>query len=436
MTSATVEPVVIRALSPIESWHVVRSATMWSSLRLRGKLDYRALHDAFRALLDAYPVLGCRIRLDDAGFLLVSARDAQPVLSIREEALPDVPASWSLAEGDNVVAVDVVSDGDEHWVSFGLQHAIADGRLSGHYQYWLWTAYSQITSTGIVPVSTPAPITRAPEELLRERGVVQLDHSGVERIQGVVWGGKALCSTGRYPADNQRGIRLDQQTSAALRGAAKTRGVSMNGAVCGAIVKAERALVDAPAGDPVALGLKCVVDIRSRIDPPIAIAEASNCFGMAYSRLAVDAASDPLEIGHRIVSDLKADVASGLIQQQIYHSIPDHRKARPVLFVTNIGEFKQFPMPDGLVIEGVHGCQEIDVTPRRQLPPALAEQIGQLGWASGYQVSSYDGELNIRAQYPTGSFTAEQIDWLAAEIDASLRAVANGECNTRSAKWV
>jgi phenolphthiocerol/phthiocerol/phthiodiolone dimycocerosyl transferase len=314
MTSAAAEPVAIRSLSPIESFFALRSITMWMSVRLRGKLDYRALGGALRAMQDAYPVLRCRIRLSDAGFLLVSQREAEPPLFVREETLPEIPALWPLTEGKSLVAVDVVSDGAEHWVSFGLQHGVADGRLAAHYYYWFWTAYTQITTTGIAPIAAPAPIPRAPEELLRERGVVQLDHSGVERLDGVVWGGKARSSTAGFPVENQRRISLDQQTSTALRRAVRTRGVSMNGVVCGAIVKAERSLVTAPEDEPVALGLKCVVDFRSRVDPPIGIAEGTNCFAAAYSRSVVNAASDPVDIGRRVVSQLNADVASGLVQ--------------------------------------------------------------------------------------------------------------------------
>jgi phenolphthiocerol/phthiocerol/phthiodiolone dimycocerosyl transferase len=431
MTSGAAEPLAIRTLSPIESWHAARSMTMWMSVRLRGKLDCLALGGALRFLQDAYPVLRCRIRLSDAGFLLVSEGEAEPPLSVRAEALPEIPALWPLTEGKSLVAVDVVSDGAEHWVSFGLQHGVADGRLAAHYYYWLWTAYTQITTTGIAPIAAPAPIPRAPEELLRERGVVQLDHSGVERLDGVVWGGKARSSTAGFPVENQRRISLDQRTSAALRRAVRTRGVSMNGVVCGAIVKAERSLVAAPEDEPVALGLKCVVDFRSRVDPPIGIAEGTNCFAAAYSRLVVNAASDPVDIGRRVVSQLNADVASGLVQQQTYHTLADlGRIGAPVLFVTNVGEFGSFPLPDGLVVENLCGCMEVDDAPREQVRWALGEPGVPLGWASGYEVSSYDGQLIIGARYPAGSFSTDEIDRLAAEIDALLRGLANAERNT------
>ncbi len=55
------------------------------------------------------------------------------------------------------------------------------------------------------------------------------------------------------------------------------------------------------------------------------------------------------------------------------------------------GEFGRFPLPDGLVVENMHGCQEVDEMPREQVRPVLEEQDLQLGWASGYAVSSYDG---------------------------------------------
>jgi phenolphthiocerol/phthiocerol/phthiodiolone dimycocerosyl transferase len=429
--AARAQPLPIRTLSPIESWHVARSMTMWMSVRVRGKLDCSALGGALRFLQDAFPVLRCRIRLSDRRFLLISEGEAERALVVREEALPEIPALWPLAEGKSLVAVDVVSDGDEHWVSFGLHHGVADGRLAAHYYYWFWTAYTQIAATGIAPIATPAPIPRAPEDLLRERGVVQLDLSGVERLDDVVWGGKARSNTAEFPVENNRRICLDQQTTAALRRTVRARGLSMHGAVCGAIVKAERSLVAAPEGEPVALGLKYVVDFRSRVDPPIGIAEGTNCYATAYARVVVNAASDPVDIGRRVVSDLNADLASGLVQQQIYHALPDLGRIRaPVLFVTNVGEFARFPLPDGLIVENVCGCMEVDDAPSEQVRWALGEQGVQLGWASGYEVSSYDGQLIIGARYPAGSFSIEEIDRLAATIDATLRGVANAEPNT------
>jgi Phthiocerol/phthiodiolone dimycocerosyl transferase C-terminus len=147
--------------------------------------------------------------------------------------------------------------------------------------------------------------------------------------------------------------------------------------------------------------------------------------------LVVDAASDPIEIGRRVVGDLNEGLASGLVQQQIYHSLADQRQIRaPVVFVTNVGEFGRFPFPDGLVVENLHGCQEIDELPRERLRPALEEQGVQLGWASGYAVSSYDGQLSVEAHYPAGSFSMEEIDRLAAHVEASLRGVADAERNT------
>ena len=333
-----------------------------------------------------------------------------------------------LAEGKSLIAVDVVSDGDQHWVSFGLHHGIADGRLAAHYYQGFWTTYTQITTTGTAPIATPAPIPRAPEKLLRERGVVQLDLSGVERLDGAVWGGKARSNTAGFPVENTRRIRLDQETTAALRRAVRARGVSMNGVVCGAIVKAERSLVAAPEKEPVALGLKCVVDFRSRVVPPIGIAEGTNCYAAAYSRLVVNAASDPVDLGRRVVSQLNADVASGLVQQQIYHAFADlGRISAPVIFVTNVGELARFPLPDGLVVENFCGCMEVDDAPREQVRWALEGRGVQLGWASGYEVSSYDGQLIIGTRYPAGSFSMEEIDRLAAKIDALLRGVAETE---------
>jgi len=432
MTSAAAEQVVIRPLSPIEGWHAQRSITMWLSIRLRGSLDLRALAGALQSLRNAYPVLRCRIRLTGAGFLLVSQgeMETEPAFFVREEALPEAPALWPFADGNNLVAVEVVSDGNEHWVSFGLHHAIADGRGAVHYFHWLWTAYTQITTTGVAPIAAPAAIPQAPEELLRERGIVRLDHSGAERMDGVVWGGAALSHTGGYPLENQRRIVLDRQTSDALRRVVKTRGGSLNGLVCGAILKAERSLVAAPEREPVALGLKYVVDVRSRVDPPIGTAEVTNCVAMAYSRLVVDAASDPVDIGRRIVSALDADVASGLVPQQIYHAPTDQLDTAPVVFVTNIGEFGRFPLPDGLVIENVHGCMELVEAPLEQARWAPEDQGIQLNWASGYQVSSYQGQLSIEAKYPAGSFSTEEIDRLAATVDASLRGVADAERDT------
>ncbi|EFV12116.1 phthiocerol/phthiodiolone dimycocerosyl transferase family protein [Segniliparus rugosus] len=413
----------IRALSPFETFFTAVSATVWLSVRLRGPLDRAALAGALRVTQAAYPVLRQKITFGEQGFVLAEGEGQGPPVLVKDVAALEEPELWALTPGSGLVALSVVSAGDEHVVSFGAHHGVADARSVMHYHTQFWAAYTKIATTGSAPEPVAAPMPSAPEALLRERGVVQLPTGGVERLDGTVWGGRPATGSVGSDEEEERRIALEAETTSALRRAGKARGVSLHGMVCGAILKAERSLVSGHPAGPVGIGLRSSVDIRERIDPPIGIVEGTNLVAMAYTKAVVDEASDPFELGSRMLADLAADLASGLVQQQIYHVFEDFARMRtPSLYVTNVGEFQALPTPAGLVVEDMRGTVRIKAV---QLPGADRMPAPSENGASTYMVYAYGGRLTVEAHYPGGAFTSAEVDRLAAEVESNLREMAD-----------
>ena len=424
MDPSVAQQVAVRALSPYETFFTAGSVTVWLSARLRGRLDRAALVEALGVVRAAHPVLRHQIAMDGQGFTLVTGEEKAPPVSFKEATALEAPELWPLTPGSALAAVDVVSSGDEHIVSFGAHHGVADARSAACYNAQFWSAYTQIVTTGSVPEPAPGPIPAAPEALLRERGVVELPTSGLERLEGAVWGGRSAAVTSAFAEKEGRRILLDAETTAALRRAGKARGVSLHGVVCGAVVKAERSLVAEPATGRAGIGLRSAVDIRDRVEPPIGAVEGTNLVAMAYAKVLVDATSDPFELGSLILGGLAADMASGLLQQQIYHVLGDLAKPKsPAVYITNVGAFEPLTTPGGLVVEDIRGALEADTATIARLQAAQGSEATS-GAASIYMVYAYEGRLAIEAGYPRGAFTADERDRLAAAVESNLREMA------------
>ncbi|MGL6235824.1 MAG: phthiocerol/phthiodiolone dimycocerosyl transferase family protein [Segniliparus sp.] len=426
MASSAAPQNVVRPLSPFETFFTAGSVTVWLSATLRGRLDRAALVEALRAVRDAHPVLGHQIAVGDQGFLLVEGEGGAPSAFFADAAAIEEPELWPLTPGSGLVALNVLSAGDEHVVSFGTHHGVADARAAMYYNTQFWSAYARIVDTGSAPEQAAAPIPAAPEALLRERGVAELPTSGAERLEGSVWGGRPTPAA-VFAEQEGRRILLEAATTEALRRAGKTKGVSLHGVVCGAVVKAERSLVAEPATGPVEIGLRSSADIRDRVAPPIGIVEGTNLVAMAHAKAVVDEASDPFEVGSRILGDLADDLKGGLVQQQIYHVLGDlGRPQAPALYITNVGALGALPTPDGLVVEDVRGVLATDAAAIAQLQAAQGSEASS-GVASTYMVSAYGGRLAIEASYPRGAFTPAEIDRLVGAVESNLREMAAAE---------
>ncbi|SNY83524.1 Phthiocerol/phthiodiolone dimycocerosyl transferase C-terminus [Nocardia amikacinitolerans] len=112
---------------------------------------------------------------------------------------------------------------------------------------------------------------------------------------------------------------------------------------------------DARPGDSVPLRCVYPVDMRARLNPPIAAADGTNMAGLAAFAADVTTATDVIELAQRISARLRHDLAEGIVQQSVLH-FPEffgptaiHSLAGHIA-VTNTGRVPYFRTPPGLTL--------------------------------------------------------------------------------------
>ncbi|WP_280441757.1 phthiocerol/phthiodiolone dimycocerosyl transferase family protein [Nocardia brasiliensis] len=147
--------------------------------------------------------------------------------------------------------------------------------------------------------------------------------------------------------------RLDAAVTARIVALGRHRGVSVNGLVTAALLRAFASGITDAATGPVPLGCLYPVDMRSRLAPKVAPADGTNMAGLASFAAEVDLSGSVLELGGRIAQQLRADLAAGIVQQSVLH-FPDffgdkriHSLAGHVA-VTNTGAVPPLRTPGGL----------------------------------------------------------------------------------------
>lgn len=150
-----------------------------------------------------------------------------------------------------------------------------------------------------------------------------------------------------------RRIRLDEAATARIVALGHHRGVSVNGLITAALLRAYASETGSATGNPVRLGCLYPVDMRSRLDPRVAPAAGTNMAGLASFAAEVDPSGSVLELAQHISARLRADLASGVVQQSVLH-FPDfygptriHSLAGHVA-ITNTGAVPRFRTPAGL----------------------------------------------------------------------------------------
>lgn len=103
--------------------------------------------------------------------------------------------------------------------------------------------------------------------------------------------------------------------------------------------------------------LRCVypVDMRARLNPPIAAADGTNMAGLAAFVADVTTATDVVELAQRISARLRHDLAEGIVQQSVLH-FPEFfgptatRSLAGHVAVTNTGRVPRFRTPPALTL--------------------------------------------------------------------------------------
>ncbi|WP_433194025.1 phthiocerol/phthiodiolone dimycocerosyl transferase family protein [Nocardia sp. CA-107356] len=346
---------LVRVLGASEQRFVRAGTYTGRSVMVVGDLDTTVLGAAFSALQRAYPVVTCRIAEDGTGRGYLLRPEERPVVGMTaSQGDPDVvriPDSIDPAE--QLAYLDVVlSERGRSRVTLFAHHSIADAghcvellsRLWGYY-----TDYLEFGTTTVVPQDYPQSL----EWHVAARGIARGSVSGFEDVT------RPLEATVIPPAPaipapaalvRPRRIVLDEEATARIIGLGRYPDVTVNGLVTAALLRAFASGKAGATGDPVPLGCLYPVDLRTRLEPPVARAAGTNMAGLASFAAEVDLSADVLELAQRISYRLRHDLADGIVQQSVLH-FPNYFGSTRIhslvghVAVTNTGAVPAFRIP-------------------------------------------------------------------------------------------
>lgn len=348
---------VVRVLDPSEQRFVRHATFTGRSVTVRGELDPVALGAAFAALQRAFPILVCRIVEDaEENGILLRPGHIEPVGAWVSFGDPDevrIPAE-SLSPRAQLGYLDVVlAEEDRARVTLFVHHSVADAGHCVELFARLWGYYTDHVETGSIAAG-PREYPESVESLLSRRGVVRGPRSGLEGVTrplvvadvvGVVQSSQPASPALARPAR----VQLDPAETARVLELARTRAVSVNGLVTAAVLRAFAAVYGVDQ-----VGCVYPVDLRRRLDPPVAAAAGTNVSGLAA--FTTTEFGDIVTLARHIGTALHDDLATGVIEQSVLH-FPDffgptrvHSTAGHIA-LTNTGTVPTFRAPEGLVLD-------------------------------------------------------------------------------------
>ncbi|UGT60531.1 phthiocerol/phthiodiolone dimycocerosyl transferase family protein [Nocardia asteroides] len=317
---------------------------------MSGALDIGVLRRAFADLQASYPILRCRIAADPA--LLLAPRGRAPRLWLATGDPAVVPLPRRALRPDRALGyLDVVRDRGLARVTLYVHHAVADAGHCLALFARLWELYTERAEYGRATVREhPLPLPL--EQHVLGSGLSRAGVSGLENV--IAAGPPPPPPTGHAPGPQALArphrLVLDPAATARLTGFARAHGVSMNGVVTAALLRAFAEL--APARGPV--GCVYPVDLRTRLGHQVDAVGGTNMAGLTgFLATGLDRAADPVELAQRVNSTLRHDLAEGIVQQSVLH-FPDFYGDRRVhslaghVAITNTGAVRPFTVPAGL----------------------------------------------------------------------------------------
>ncbi|MEU0876548.1 phthiocerol/phthiodiolone dimycocerosyl transferase family protein [Nocardia brasiliensis] len=370
------EDAVVRVLAPSEQRFVRHGTYTGRSVSVAGAVDSAAVQGAFAALQARYPVITCRIGQDEEGTGYLLRPGDSPVGAtvsdgdVETIGLPVTP----LDPGTQLAYLDVVVSGEDRWrLTLFAHHSVADAGHCVELLARFWDHYTGLVE-GTPVAGAPHDYPRPLEWHVAQRGIVAGAVSGFEAVMrplplpaAIEAAGPAdACgagavtirpsgSAGAVPSSLARPLRtrLDAAVTARIVALGRHRGVSVNGLVTAALLRAFASGITDAATGPVPLGCLYPVDMRARLVPKVAPGDGTNMAGLASFAAEIDLSASVLDLGGRIAQQLRADLAAGIVQQSVLH-FPDffgdkriHSLAGHVA-VTNTGAVPPFRTPAGL----------------------------------------------------------------------------------------
>jgi hypothetical protein len=344
-------PVEQRSLTFFEfGFYTWKVGPVAASVTLRGTVDAELMDRAARLLQRDYPILRCSFRKTDDDVELVQAAEG-PGLTVIEPVEHALANELNVALPDDrlVNRISLAQRGDTAVLSFAGDHAGSDARLNTLLLRRLLGYYGDLLR-GVEPQPTGRS---AFEGSLEESLLATYPEPGP--VPPLTDGPSPLTLAGSATAPGPLGVHsfaFEQRRTKALITAAKKGGVSVTNLLTGAMACAIRARF-APGAGPLPVNAAFAVDLRPRVEPPIAPDAPYVCVARTVCAIEVDSTDNAFDAGRRISEQLLGALERNEIQNRILAQRID-RKPLPLppmsFMVSNIGIIEDYPMPDGLEV--------------------------------------------------------------------------------------
>lgn len=427
-----------RVLSPSESVFVVSGTTVAQHCYGTGALDDVALADAFAGMVDLYPLLGGRIHMSRKGFELRFDRRKSPKVIIQDVGDADVGdyvvGGKSALPMGHVCALHVYRSGAKFRLTFLLHHAIADADAALAYLHELWKLYTERTRrvngvARLISAPSPHPIPASAETLLRARGYTESTSRQLMDLRPAYRGAESIWTAFRRRRAERARVHLSVEQTDQLIEVGRAHGVTLNGLVSAALVLAE---LEMSGKNELPVAVSSFVNLRSRIDPPVAPTEGTNVLGVAETILEVSRGSDALDLARHVIADIRDGLRTARIHQTAfvrgdirralslvrgYFLLVPTRGLVPTftaIQITNWGRVSDFATPAGVDINDFRCGIELHAVSASIATRGVAMVDGHI-----YFITSYGGRLSIDfTKLVTGNDTARRIEQiLQSEIE-------------------
>ena len=336
----------IRRFGQLESYYSRRGLTIrWAAL-VDGRIDIELMIAAFDALADRNPVLRSIVRKDDDGYFLETPESntlpkyigyGDPIDFVNLLS-PPIDQTSHLAE------LEIVHGDDQAGIALTICNNIADATALTAYFSELWENYTELWTHGVITDREIRPIPNGPEHWLDPAQAPAMPAP----LEGQFIQPASMVS-GVASVRDRIPLEFSQATTSALRQVTKEWGTTVHAAVTGAVLTAERNLIDQDGRVPMAL--RSSVDLRRRMENVIEPLEATAFLGQVMTQLHVDCEEPPLAVGKRVVDSIRARIADGAA---IYSSVQPADDYRPqISYAVNGGVISDLRTPNGTTIKKI-----------------------------------------------------------------------------------
>ena len=335
-----------RRFGQLESYYSRRGLTVrWAAL-VDGCIDTELMTAAFDALADRNPVLRSIVRKDDDGYMLqtgdsntlpVFVSDGDPTIFVKLLSPP-------IDQTSHLVELAIVHGDDQAGVALTICHNIADAPALTAYFTELWKNYTELVTHGVIADRRIRALPNGPEHWLDPAHAPAMPAP----LEGEFVQPASIVS-GVASVRDRIQLEFSEATTSALRQVTKELGTTVHAAVTGAVLTAERSLIDQKGAVPMAL--RSSVDLRRRMENVIQPLEATAFLGQVMTQLYIDGTEPPLAVGMRVIESIRDGLADGTA---IYSSVQPTDAYRPqISYAVNGGAISDIPTPNDAVIKNI-----------------------------------------------------------------------------------